>query len=194
MAMVQISVEDAGTLVYDGSQIRPLWAFSELGVQGDSVVFFRGGMKVPREALLDIEDLRESQKINPLTAEDAIHFIVEHFDDPSLRLAYHRQRILINVAKERIIDTSGVHVKRMASDLYVDDKKLSVSVATASASSSKIHLGVNIKSSGVPEGVKATGLKDLGVTDISLLAKDIADSYIEDIAQIEEDLTKTKVF
>ena len=78
--------------------------------------------------------------------------------------------------------------------LYFKDGKLSVSVATASASSSKIHLGLNITSSGVPEGVKAAGIEDLGISDIKELASSIAEAYVEEIKGIEDDLTKTKVF
>ncbi len=38
MARSRIKIKDAGKIDYDGSQIAPLWAFRELGVQGDSVV------------------------------------------------------------------------------------------------------------------------------------------------------------
>lgn len=194
--MVQslIAVRNGGNQTYDGSQIRPLWAFTELGVQGDSIVYFQGGMRVGRNEMMDAKDLLHTKTAHPITSDIALHFIVEHFDNPNLRLAYHRQRILVNVAKERIIDASDVHIKRKASDLYFKDGKLSVSVATASASSSKIHLGLNITSSGVPEGVKAAGLEDLGISDIEELASSIAEAYVEEIKGIEDDLTKTKVF
>ena len=187
-------VKDAGKRSYDGRQIAPLWAFRELGVQGDSIVFFIGRMKVAREEMIDVKDLKEHKESHPITSEKALHFIVEHFDDAGLRLAYHRQRILVNISKERIIDACKTHVKRRASDLYVNEKKLSVSVATASASSSKIHLGINIASKGVPKGVKAIGLEELGVKDVSTLANAIARSYAEEIGEIEEDITKTRVF
>jgi hypothetical protein len=194
MARSRIKLFDAGKIDYDGSQITPLWAFRELGVQGDSVVYFRGGMKVSRNALVDVEDLRDSEVEIPISADEALHFIVEHFDHPSLRLAYHRQRILVNVTKEIIISAAKTNIKRDASDLYVNGKKLSVSVATASASSAKIHLGLNITTKGVPKGVDTIGLDELGITDISALAENIAKSYAEEIAEIEDDITKTRVF
>ena len=86
------------------------------------------------------------------------------------------------------------HVERDASDLYFKGRKLSVSVATASASSAKIHLGLNITAEGVPEGVEAVGLSELGIKDVSALATSIAKSYAREIAEIEDDLTKTRVF
>jgi hypothetical protein len=189
-----LKLKNAGSMGYDGTQIAPLWAYSELGVQGDSVIFFIGEMKVPRDSLIDIEDFR-SQKVDyPISSEKAIHFIIEHFDSPSLRLAYHRQRIIVNIAKERIINASGIHVKRTGSDLYVNEKKLSVSVATASASSSKIHLGINVTSRGVPKGVKAIGLEELKIKDVTGLAKAIANGYAGEIKGIEKDISKSRVF
>jgi len=190
----KLVVEEAGRLDYDGSQIEPLWAYRALGVQGDSIVYFQGGMRVSRERLVDAGELRESEIAVPISAKDALHIIVEHFDDPGLRLAYHRQRLLVNAAKERIIDATGVHVKRKASDLYVGDRKLSVSVATASASSSKIHLGINVSSEGAPRGVRIVGLAEMGVEDALDLGRKISMSYAEEIEGIEEDICKTRVF
>lgn len=188
------TVYNAGSLEYDGSQIKPLWAYRELGVKGDSIVFFTGKMTVSRDALVDVEDLRETKTSVPISSDLALHFIVEHFDDASLRLAYHRQRILVAVAREEIIKAYKTHVQRDASDLYLEERKLSVSVATASASSAKIHLGLNVTAEGVPEGVLAVGLSELGVTDVDALADSIAKSYASEIAEIEEDLTKSRVF
>ncbi len=190
----RISLSDAGLLDYDGSQIEPLWAFRELGVQGDSVIYFVGAMSVGRGQLVDMADLREQSDEIPISSDEALHFIVEHFDDPNLRLAYHRQRILVNVAKEMLIEGCGASIKRKASDLYAGDKKLSVSVATASASSSKIHLGLNTASTGAPPNIQITGLSDLGITDFKGLGKAIAEGYIQEINGIEEDITKTRVF
>ncbi len=190
----RVQVVDAGEGNYDGSQIMPLWAFRMHGVQGDSIVYFIGAMKVPRESLIDLEDKKNCKGRFPISSEKAVHFIVEHFDDPGLRLAYHRQRILVNLAKDRIIDATGVHIKRRESDLFFEDRKLSVSVATASASSSKIHLGLNITTQGVPRGVDAAGLLEIGVKDVSGLALGIAKFYSDEVLEIEVDLSKSRVF
>ena len=34
---------------YDGTQIRSLWAYREFGVQGDSIVAFRGACEIPKD-------------------------------------------------------------------------------------------------------------------------------------------------
>ena len=194
MVRFDMKIINAGELMYDGSQIAPLWALKELGVQGDSVVFFTGAMSVKRDALVDVRDFIEHNIEVPISSDNALHFIIEHFDNPCLRLCYHRQRILINIVKEKIIDAGGVQIKREISDIYLDDKKLSVSVATASSGSSKIHLGLNISSTGAPDGVKIVGLEELGIIDPVMLANDIAQDYIKEISAIDNDISKTRVF
>ncbi len=180
-------------LDYTGDQIRPLWAFRELEIQGDSIVIFRGAMKVGRDELIDIKDLlREKDKEFPITSDDSLNLIIEHFDQPSLRLTYHRQRLLINQAKENI-ERFG-RITRKGSDLYHEEKKLSVSIATASVSSGKIHLGINITEKGAPANVRVAGLQSLGVSDPLKLAEEIAVGYAEELKNIEDDITKTKVF
>ncbi|MFQ6135830.1 MAG: DUF366 family protein [Candidatus Hydrothermarchaeales archaeon] len=186
-----VMVEDR--LEYTGDQIKPLWAFRELGVQGDSIVIFRGAIKVHRDELIDIKDFRrEGDEEFPITSDDAINLVIEHFDQGDLRLTYHRQRLLINMAKEKIGEFG--EITRKGSGLYHEDKKLSVSIATASVSSGKIHLGMNISNKGVPDYVNAVGLSDLGVLDPIKLAKEIAVGYAEELSDIEDDITKSRVF
>lgn len=194
MVRFEMKTVNAGELMYDGSQIAPLWALKELGIQGDSVVFFTGAMSVKRDSLVDIKDFIEHNIEVPISSDNALHFIIEHFDNPSLRLCYHRQRILINIVKERLISKLSAHIKREISDLYLDENKLSVSVATASSGSSKIHLGLNISSTGAPEGVKIIGLEELGISDPVGLANNIAKDYIKEISAINDDISKTRVF
>lgn len=180
-------------LDYTGKEIKPLWTFKELGIQGDSITIFRGEMKVNRDELIDIKDLiREKDQEYPITSKDSLNLIIEHFDDASLRITYHRQRILIHIAKEKI-ERYG-EITRKGSDLYHDNRKLTVSIATASVSSGKIHLGINITDKGVPDYVNAAGLNSLGVQDPIALACEIAEEYAEEIKNIEDDITKTRVF
>ncbi|MFQ5975379.1 MAG: DUF366 family protein [Candidatus Hydrothermarchaeales archaeon] len=183
----------ADRLDYTGHQIKPLWAFKELGIQGDSVVIFRGAMKVRRDELIDVKDyLREKDKEFPITSDDSLNFVIEHFDASDLRLTYHRQRLLIDMAKEKI-ERFG-KIERKGSDLYHDGRKLTVSIATASVSSGKIHMGINITDKGVPDNVNAVGLNDLGVNDPIKLAEEIAIGYAEELKNIEDDITKSRVF
>ena len=177
-------------ILYDGTQIRPNWALNELNIKGPSIITWIGPMNI--KDIMDYEDTGLEIK-----AEKMAHFIVEHFDEQpaNLRLAYHRQRILVMILQEELWK-QGIPTRREGDDLYIGHGKLTVSVATASLSSMKIHLGMNITSKGTPEDVETVGIldyKDLGEDDIIGMVSDVAKKYIQEISLIEEDITKTRV-
>jgi hypothetical protein len=72
-------------------------------------------------------------------------------------------------------------VRRVNTDLYDEDAKLSISVATLTPVSSVIHFGINISSANTP--VKTKGLEDYGV-DPPDLAKKVLERYSQDIEGI----------
>jgi hypothetical protein len=166
---------------YDGSQMEPLWACKMFGAKEDSIVAFRGKCNIAREYMIDIEDKEKGERIY---SEDMLHFVVEHFDSNSLKLAYARQRLLACIALE-ILHHKGYEIKREGDDLFYQGKKLSISVASASSISHKIHFGINVKS-------KYMGLEEMGIEDFEAFMKEICDGYCREIKQIEEDIRKTK--
>lgn len=181
-------------LLYDGSQIEPFWAFKELKVKGSSIVAWIGPMNIKPDELIDYEDVGLEIK-----SSEMIHFIVENFDrqPADIKTCYHRQRILVMIVKD-ILSTLGISTNRDGDDLYFEGKKLSVSIATCSNSSMKIHFGMNIRNEGTPDDVETIGLlecqKNLGYEKINELIDKISESFINEIESIEEDITKTKVF
>ncbi len=173
---------------YDGSQIAPLWAYSK-GIKGDSIVFFHGPMDVTFDNMKDLEDRKSGKTI---MGDDLLHIIVERFDSPaSMRLAYYMQRLLIVCIRD-ILMRHGIQTTRSGDDLFVDDGKLTVSIATAGVTSEKIHCGINITTKGTPTDVKTTALNDTGITDWKKLAQEIAETYINEIEDIEGDIVKTR--
>jgi hypothetical protein len=152
-------------ITYDGSQLRSLWALREHNVQGDSVIAFRGPCRVSGDNLVDVEDLKEGREIY---SEEMVHFIVELFHS-DLDLTVALQRLFLCIIKDVIEEMKPeIYVSRRGDDLYIEvegedeeDRKLSVSVATASPVSTLIHAGVNVVSSNTP--VPTLGLEDLGV-------------------------------
>jgi hypothetical protein len=92
----------------------------------------------------------------------------------------------------------GIKTSRNGDDIYFQDKKLSVSIATCSNSSMKIHFGMNVVNQGTPKDIDTIGLleckNDLNDEKISALIDNICETYINEIKSIEEDITKTKVF
>ena len=83
-------------LDYTGKEIEPLWAFKTFDVQKDNVVVFRGKMEVSAENMKDLKDIKREKEIKvPIKSEDAINFVVEHFDAVDLKTIYLRQRLLV---------------------------------------------------------------------------------------------------
>ena len=209
MASVQLIKEEAikiaivsfdQTITYSGEQIEPLWTLTNFKIQGDSILIFRGPLRVRRNELVDVKDFIEEGEKRELviSSDDAINFIIEHFDQqpPSLRLMYHRLRILSMIVKENLESMKRVELQREGTDLYRDGKKLNVAVATISSGSGKIHLALNIGVKGAPPGVKVLGLQELGVSEeeLKVFAETVAKKYRDEVLDIEQDITKTRTF
>ena len=180
-------------MCYDGSQIQPLWALDKMGIKGSSVVSWMGPMEIDPKKIIDVEDVGLEIK-----SDKMIHFIVEHFDcqPTNIKLCYHRQRILVMILKDEL-SKWGVESTRSGDDLFVGSKKLTVSIATISTTSMKIHLGVNITSEGTPEDVETVGLLEIGninESDLLKIIKKVSKLYINEIESIEMDISKTRSF
>ncbi|MFA4885305.1 MAG: DUF366 family protein [Desulfotomaculaceae bacterium] len=169
------------TITYDGTQLSSLWAFRNFGLQGDSVVAFRGPCRVNLTDMVDLEDIRNN---SPIYSTDMLHFIVEHFE-MDLEKTIFRQRLFIAIIKDVIEKFTGTNLKRSGDDLFYDEKKLSVSIATLSPVSTMIHTGLNISSRDVP--VAAIGLADLGVDEnqVTHLGGAICGLYTRECRQIK---------
>jgi hypothetical protein len=178
------------SMFYDGSQIDPLWGYKHYGILGDCIIVFRGGMDVAEERMKDCEDVRGKNKI---TGDDVLHFIVERFESPgNMLISYLLQRLLV-MSAQAVLNVYGIETMRSGDDLYVADEKLTVSIATASIASEKMHLGINITTSGTPKGVAVTSLTSLGIEpDESLsIGRDIADMFSREVLGILKDVVKT---
>lgn len=178
-------------MCYDGSQIRPLWALDKLNIKGSSIISWIGPMEINPLKIIDVEDTGIEIK-----SDKMIHFIVEHFDSQptNIKLCYHRQRILVMILKD-LISKWGVQSTRNGDDLFVDGGKLTVSIASISSTSMKIHLGVNITSEGTPKDVKTKGILEIeGINEKNIieLINNVLKSYADEIKSIERDISKTR--
>ena len=169
-------------LNYTGEQLASLWAYHVFKVQEDSIVAFRGGCSVRAEHMIDAEDALAKAEIS---SPDMLHFIVEHFDATSLRLIYARQRLLAAIAGEALARL-GYEVERRGDDLYYRGGKLSVSIASVSQVSAKIHFGMNVRSE------RYMSLEKMGIGSPERLLRSIARAYAGEIEDIERDLRKAK--
>ncbi|MFZ5648468.1 MAG: DUF366 family protein [Bacillota bacterium] len=162
---------------YTGHQLSSLWAYRKFGLQGDSIVSFRGPCRVEFTEMVDVEDVIGGSSI---FGPDMLHFIVEHFGE-TLEKGVLRQRLLIAIIKD-VINNPGL--VRRGDDLYLGDGKLSISIATASPVSIMIHAALNIVSEGTP--VRAAGLFDMGYNegDIASLGKRICSLYSQEMSSV----------
>jgi len=183
---------------YDGSQIEPYWAFKTFGIKDSSIVSWTGPMEIHPNNLIDFEDIGIEIK-----GDNMLHFIIEHFDSQpaDLNLCYHRQRIFVLIVKDLLNDW-GMITSREGDDLFFDKGnikgKLSVSIATCSVSSMKIHFALNLTENGTPEDVETAALLEAGLSieasHVEEIAEIACDKYIQEISDIKSDITKTKVF
>jgi len=185
-------------ITYTGRELEPLWAFERYSIQRDSIVAFRGKIEVPLENMKDLKDVKEEgfRSRVLITSSDAINFIVEHFDNPDLKMTYLRQRLLVLITKEVLEEISGKRILRRGDDLYYKGGKLSVSIASRGISSGKIHLGINLSKEGTPSYIKTSSLEDLGVNvkedTVLNIMESVGRRYGEEMDKIEEDIRKTK--
>lgn len=163
---------------YIGSQLAPHWIYKNFHIQGDAIVAFIGECKVDLAEMVDIEDVINNE---PIYSRSMLSFISEQFGI-GLVEGVLRQRLLISIIKE-LLEEKGIFVVRNGDDLMIDNRKLSVSIATKSITSVLIHTGLNILSEGAP--VQASGLKsELGIENIEEFAQEVMKRYAEELEDI----------
>jgi hypothetical protein len=142
---------------YTGVELRPHFLLTELGLKGSALGAFIGPCQVKTEHLVDWEDRLANDHIQ---ARSMVHFIGEFFGAP-LREGVLRQRLLMAQIGQSLQDKIKDRITREGDDLFVRERKLSVSIVTASPVSQLLHVGINIDPAGAP--VAAIGLAELGV-------------------------------
>ena len=182
---------------YDGSQINPSWAFQEFGIYGSSIITWIGPVNITPDNLKDFADVGLEIKSNYM-----VNFICEFFDQQptNMRIAYLRQRLLVMIFRE-ILTEKGIPTKREGDDIFVDGRKLSISIASVSLSSAKIHFALNLEDKGTPDEVETIGLYDIQVDNQQVfdednlleLINDTVNRFINELETIENDISKTKV-
>ena len=182
---------------YDGSQINPSWAFQEFGIYGSSIVTWIGPVNITPDNLKDFADVGLEIKSNYM-----VNFICEFFDQQptNMRVAYLRQRLLVMIFRE-ILTEKEISTRREGDDIFVDGRKLSISIASVSLSSAKIHFALNLEDKGTPDDVDTIGLYDIKVDgqqvfnedNLLKLINDTVSRFINELETIENDISKTKV-
>ena len=166
---------------YDGTQLRGLRAYLELGLLGDSMVAWRGPCKISFEHMIDGEDLREKAAIE---GSMMLHFIVELFDQ-NLIAGVFFQRMIADHVRALIEEKAShrFHLVRQGDDLYWDGRKFSISIATRAPNSVLVHFAINISNQGTP--VPTCALEDFGL-EPEALALDLMERVSKEWLSIRE--------
>ena len=174
-----------GNIDYDGSQLHHAFAYEQANILGPSIVCFIGKVDV-KEHLVDLEDAISNDFIK---SKRMINFIIE-IPEASIREMVVWQRFFIHLLAEKMRNVCN-HIKIVTDgdDIMINEKKLSVSIATLSRFSGLVHVGLNLE---VGEGcpVAAIGLNELtyfagdwgasiGFTLIEEVAKEFAKEYTD---------------
>ena len=163
---------------YIGSQLAPHWIYKNFHIQGDAIVSFVGEVDVKLDEMVDIEDVINNE---PIYSKKMLNFIIENFNS-SLEQMVWIQRLFITIIKE-VIEDYGVIVKRDGDDLFYDNRKLSVSIATKSITSCLIHTGLNIIKEGAP--ISVSDLSEIGITNIKEFAQKIMQKFSDEAKSIK---------
>ncbi len=142
---------------YDGSQLKSLFAYLNHSLMGDSIVAWEGPCDIPFEHMVDGEDVLAQSEIR---SAKMLHFIVEKFET-SLFSAVLMQRLLAALCLESLREPCpelGSELRREGDDIYWQDRKLSISIATVSPVSGLVHFAVNTSNENTP--VKTCALSD----------------------------------
>lgn len=173
---------------YTGSELAPHWIYKNFNLLGDTAVAFIGECEVKLPEMVDISDVINNE---PIYSKKMLSVIIEHFNI-ELPEGVLRQRMLVAILKE-LIEKKYPEVKilRDGDDLFYNNKKLTVSIATKSITSVLIHLGINIDPEGAP--VNASGLQtDLGVKDIKKFAHELLENYKNELESIADAVCKVR--
>lgn len=172
------------TIPYTGRELRSGWVEERTGLGGDAAAVFFGRCSVATEDLVDLDDKRAG---NTIESAEMAHVLVEHPGCP-LGACVLRQRLLVCLLCE-ILHRRGVEPSRSGDDVYLGQKKLTVSIAAPSPRSSLIHLGINVRAQGAP--VPAVGLEELGISARELM-EDLLARYKNELETAAHAETKVR--
>jgi hypothetical protein len=165
---------------YTGEELSPHWIYKNFHLQGDAIVAFCGECEVNLAEMVDIEDVINNE---PIYSKLMLNFIIEHFNIGLIE-GVVRQRLFICIIKELLEEElkKSYNIIRKGDDLYINEKKLSVSIATKSITSVLMHIGININPDGAP--IEAIGLNLLKNFNIETFAEKIMLKYSNEINDI----------
>lgn len=171
-------------ITYTGHELCPHWIYRNFNIQGSAIAAFIGPVRVDLGEMVDIEDVLNNE---PISSDKMLNFIIEDFE-VNLGHMVSNQRLFVCIIKE-VIEEYGAVIKRSGDDLFYQDRKLSVSIATKSLTSSLVHTALNIVSEGTP--IPVSSLNEIGISDIKGFALKVMEKFTAEIEDMN--FAKSKV-
>ena len=173
------------SIKYDGSQLRSHFVLEKTGSYGNGGIVFIGEADVALSHMVDLEDVREGDYIySPLM----LHFILEFFPAELPKVVLWQRLFLAEIYKILVFEYK-LPFSLQGDDLYLEDRKLSVSIATVSAVSSVIHTALNIKTENTP--VKTVGLEELQIEPL-VFARKVGENFQKEYNSIQKAIAKVR--
>ena len=177
-------------ILYDGHQLKSLFAYMNYGISGNSILSWIGPCEIPSQHMVDGEDLREG---SPIRGHKMLHFIIEVFDTDLIgTVALQRlfAAIVKDIAESLLKNSpSDFQLRRDGDDIYWQDKKFSISVASKSATSTMVHFAVNISNENTP--VATCSLEDFQISPKEF-SKAVLDNFKSEFIGIREAAFKVR--
>jgi len=133
-------------LTYDGTQLRSHFIYRQWDILGPACVAFVGPCRVSLDHMVDLEDVKQRA---PISSDKMLHLLWEDFE-VNLAAGVLWQRLAVAILHETLRDRGVAGGYRRGNDLYWEEKKLNVSVATRSPVSTLVHVGINATTAGTP--------------------------------------------
>ncbi len=163
---------------YTGEQLRPHWIYTSFKICGDAIVAFCGKVAVGLDEMVDLEDVINSESIS---SNKMLNFIIECFDCTLSEMIY-RQRLFMCIIKE-VLEGRGKKITRDGDDLFYKKRKLSVSIATKSITSTLVHTALNIELGGAP--IEISSLNEMGIEDIEDFANEVMKAFKREVEDVK---------
>lgn len=153
---------------YKGEELSPHWIYKKFGVLGNTLVSFIGEADVTLDHMVDLEDVKKQA---PIYSPKMLHFIGEFFID-SLNEGILLQHMLVMQLMESLLQRKVAPLTRRGNDIYYQERKMSVSIATKSLVSVLVHFGINIETKGTP-------IPTAGLSELSINPEELANEILE---------------
>ena len=164
---------------YEGRELSPHWIYKNFNILGDAIVSFIGEVDVNITEMVDIEDVINNE---PIYSKKMLNFIIEQYS-VTLEEMVCLQRLFVSIIKDIIEEKTGKKIKRSGDDLFFDNRKLSVSIATKSVTSCLIHTALNIIKEGAP--IEASDLSEIGIKDYVQFSREVMSKYKNEVEDIK---------